>query len=297
MADENKQTTNTTTENVTQTQSVPKTEVNPELVKFEEERQKLAADRKSLEEQIAAFQSQKQTTANDEDDFDFDELVLDPYSFFGKKYKLSEDQVIELAQHVFWHKFPDKAPEEFRHKIMDRKINLVGRKTEKKLAKESAAKQRELETKAQQEAEAQAETYRTKLYETFNGHAKSVTDETHPHIVAFFSEEGEDGNAVLDDKALTSALLETATTMIQERGEDAAKLTMDEVKNEIETRLAKRFGRVKPKQAQAVTQTQTKTVDAAPDTVSSRDTSTSLPADSDRFARALEAAKKMFKKE
>jgi len=233
MDDENADTK--TAEVVTESKETVNTTVDPKLVEMESERQKFNDERKAwlaekteLEAQASAAKGVK-TVAG----IDVDEVLDDPFAFFGQ-HGADEEKVFELAQNIFFLKFPDKAPADFDMKRTKRQMERQLKKLEDKTGDVEKRVEESITQRQQTE-------YNNRITAEFKAAAEAITvdGDDLPYTRAFFDKDSED---------YRGALINTAGNVARELKRVP---TTKEVAEALEKWLGARYERYKPKQANA----------------------------------------------
>lgn len=261
--------------------------INPELLELESRKRKLEADIKAFEEAKAKWESEskKAPAPVNKVEFDIDEALSNPFEYFTAN-GLTEDDAFELAQSIFFTKFPGKAPAEFSTKRNERMLSRNKKLLEKKQAEFEERVKREAEEK-------QVEQTRQAIFNAFKSVAGKFSKDNHPFIHAWFAQDGEEGKEVFDEDGYFKALIDIASGKKEGDTYDIEKLP-----DELNDWLGKRISRYKPKQeVKSEVVPETKVEDKGPDTVSVKDTSvvSRSPALSreERAQRAVEAMKRL----
>lgn len=212
------------------------TNVDPVKVELESERRKFEDARLAWESEKATLVEQASKTKEVEikTKFDVDEILDDPFAFF-KEHGADDDKVFELAQNIFFLKYPDKAPPSFDLERTKRKMERQLKKMEdstkdvEKRVEETLTQKQQTEYNKRIEAEFQTASEFIKTPEAVD---------TYPCTAAFFGEDTED---------YKGALINCAGNVAKELKRVP---TTKEVAEALEKWLETRYTRFKPKQAE-----------------------------------------------
>ena len=258
-------------------------DVDSRLVELEARQRKLDADTRAFEERMAQASATPVSDA-----FSVDDALDSPFEYF-KQHGLDDEGVLELAQSIFFNKFPEKAPPDFTAK--------QALKASKRVLAKIESKSKEAEEKAKRAvAEESQKEYNRRIAAEFHSQVESTTPETHPYIAAFFAKDAEDGAATeIDKEELMGALISTGANLAKSTGREPK---ISEVAAELENWLKKRYSRYKPPAAKEESKAPgtDKPGDAAGQPTLSHDNGeapTTKLTREQRFQRAMEAASKV----
>lgn len=239
MPDDNKATEAVAAETKTDTNivvaNVDTSKVEAESVKVERER--LESERKAFLAERDAFETERKSAKPKLDNFDIDEALDDPFTYFTER-GITPEKAFQLAQSVFFEKHPDKKPSDYELKKTQRKHERML----KKLSEQTES----VEKRAAEQAEKkQLEEYNKKLFTEYDTAAAGIKwderdkeefDTDFPHSAGFFDDKDDYRQALFGFGTQTAEKLKRVPTI-------------QEVQAELESWLESRFKRVKPKKS------------------------------------------------
>lgn len=194
--------------------------------------------------------------------------ATDPFEFLQHR-KLSKEQQALWGQAFLYDLKPEVAPQEFR-------LELYKAEQARKEAERAAAEERERAQADQEFQQQQLGRYANELYQHVQAHPGS-----NPESEAWFTEDGPDGQPIVNHRAYAQSLLATADNLAkraQQTGQQA-DLSPANIAKVLEAEVAKRMQRRDAKRAgKASTQTQGKPVVPAPSGKQAVDTTTTSAA-------------------